>query len=88
MTTKESPLHENYKKLAIEKQVYDTLYSPRIDGIYCRVLDTKAAREAERKGFNPFIALVNSYVIAQNMKLPYFKVFFSLMGQGYKSMKQ
>lgn len=88
MTTKESPLHANYKKLAIEKQVYDTLYSPRIDGIYCRVLDTKAAREAERKGFNPFVALVNSYVIAKNMKLPYFKVFFSLMGQGYKSMKQ
>lgn len=88
MTTKESPLHANYKKLAIEKQVYNTLYSPRIDGIYCRVLDTKAAREAERKGFNPLVALVNSYVIAQNMKLPYFKVFFSLMGQGYKSMKQ
>ncbi len=88
MTTKESPLHANYKKLAIEKQVYDTLYSPRIDGIYCRVLDTKAAREAERKGFNPFVAFANSYAIAKNMKLPYFKVFFSLMGQGYKSMKQ
>lgn len=88
MTTKESPLHSNYKKLAIEKQVYDTLYSPRIDGIFCRVLDTNAAREAERKGFNPFVALVNSYAIAKNMKLPYFKVFVSLMGQGYKSMKQ
>lgn len=88
MTTKESPLHENYKKLSIEKEVYDTIYSPRIDGILCRVLDTKAARRAEKKGFNPFVALVNSHAIAKNMNLPYLKVFFSLLGQGYKSMKQ
>lgn len=88
MTTKESPLHDNYKKLAIEKQVYDTLYSPRIDGIYCRVLNTKAAREAEKKGFNSFMALLNSYDVAKSMNLPYLKVFFSLLGQGYKQMKQ
>jgi enoyl-[acyl-carrier protein] reductase II len=88
MTTKESPLHDNYKKLAIEKEVYNTIYSARIDGILCRVLDTKAARQAEKKGFNPFVALVNSQGIAKNMNLPYLKVFSSLLGQGYKSMKQ
>lgn len=88
MTTKESPLHENYKKLSIEKEVYNTIYSARIDGILCRVLDTKAARQAEKKGFNSFSALVNSYDVARSMNLPYLKVFFSLLGQGYKQMKQ
>lgn len=88
MTTKESPLHQRYKELSIKKDVTDTLYSPRIDGLPCRVMDTDAARSAERKGFNPFVSMVNSYAIARNMRLPYLKVFFSVVGQGYKSMKQ
>jgi enoyl-[acyl-carrier protein] reductase II len=88
MTTRESPLHANYKMLSIEKDVTDTLYSPRLDGVPCRVIDTEAARRAERRGFNPFVALVNSYAIAKHIRLPYFKVLFSLMGQGYKAMKQ
>ncbi|OPY82868.1 MAG: Nitronate monooxygenase [Smithella sp. PtaU1.Bin162] len=88
MTTKESPLHENYKKLSMEKEVYDTIYSTRIDGIPCRVLDTDAARQAVQRGFNPFVALVNSYRIAKNMQLPYLKVCFGIVSQGYKAMKQ
>ena len=43
MTTKESPLHETFKKLSVEKDVTDTLYSVRFDGLPCRVLDTPAA---------------------------------------------
>ena len=43
MTTKESPLHQNYKDLSIKKDVTDTLYSKRIDGLWCRVLKTDTA---------------------------------------------
>ena len=43
MTTKESPLHEFYKKLSIEKVATDTLFSNRFDGLLCRVLKTDAA---------------------------------------------
>ena len=32
MTTKESPLHVNYKKLSMDKEVYDTIFSKRFDG--------------------------------------------------------
>ncbi|MGV8080299.1 MAG: NAD(P)H-dependent flavin oxidoreductase [Syntrophales bacterium] len=88
MTTKESPLNTRYKELSLQKDVTDTIYSPRIDGLPCRVLDTDAARSAERKGFNPFVAMINSYAIAKNMRLPYSKVFFSVLGQGFKTMKQ
>ena len=43
MTTQESRLHENFKRLSLEKEVYDTLYSDRFDGLPCRVLKTTAA---------------------------------------------
>jgi len=88
MTTKESPLHDAYKKLSLEKKVYDTLYSSRIDGIPCRVLDTDAARQAMKRGFNPFTALVNSIKIAQNLRVPYFKMFAGVVGQGYAYMRR
>ena len=88
MTTKESPLHARYKALSLQKDITDTLYSPRIDGLPCRVLDTAAAQRAARKGFNPFVAMIHSFAIAKNMRLPYLKVFFSVLGQGYKTMKQ
>lgn len=88
MTTKESPLHHNYKDLSLKMEVTDTLYSPRIDGLPCRVMYTDAAKRAERKGFNPVVALFNSYSIAKNMRLPFAKVFFSILRQGFKSMKQ
>ena len=88
MTTKESPLHGTYKKLSMEKGVYDTLYSPRIDGLPCRVLDTDAAKRAMRKGFNPFVALTNSVAIAKHMRIPYLKLLAAVAGKGYKGMKQ
>ncbi len=48
MTTKESPLHEIYKNLSIEKDVNDTIYSDRFDGLLSRVLKTHAAKEADQ----------------------------------------
>ena len=91
MTTQESPLHDNYKKLSIEKGTYDTLYSNRFDGLGCRVLDTKAARNAVRQGLNIrklLEALPNSVDIAKQMHLPYFKLFIGVMLSGWKNARQ
>ena len=52
MTTKESPLHENFKKMTMEKEVYDTLFSKRFDGILCRVMKTDAAKKAIKRGLS------------------------------------
>jgi len=87
MTTRESGLHEYYKELSLEKGVDDTLYSERFDGLGCRVLNTKAARRAIRKGFRPFAALKNSRNIATQLHLPYMKLFFAVMASGYKNAK-
>jgi enoyl-[acyl-carrier protein] reductase II len=91
MTTKESPLHDNYKNLSLEKDVYETLYSTRFDGLGCRVLDTKGARKAIRQGLNIqklLEALPNSVDIAKQMHLPYFKLFIGVLASGWKSARQ
>ena len=59
MTTKESPLHEFFKKLSLEKDVIDTLYSHRFDGLLCRVSRPRQ-RKAIRSGLDLPAAFVNS----------------------------
>lgn len=82
MTTRESPLHANFKKLSMEKDVTDTIYSKRIDGIYCRVMKTGAAEKAVKKGLDLPAAFVNSKDVARQMKMPYVKLFFGILASG------
>lgn len=87
MTTFESPLHETYKKLSIEKGIYDTLYSDRFDGLPSRVMKTDAALRQLRRGMGGFrlpMAFFNSYDIARNMSLPYLKMVSSTLKSGWK----
>jgi len=91
MTTQESPLHDTYKNLSIEKDIYDTVYSTRFDGLGCRVLNTKAAKRAIREGLNikkMFQALTDSKDIAQQLHLPYFKLFIGVLASGWKNAMQ
>jgi len=89
--TKESPLHDNYKRLTLEKQVYDTIYSTRFDGLGCRVMDTEGARKAVSMGLNlrkMVEALFNSKEIAAQLKLPYLKLFIGVLASGWKNATQ
>lgn len=88
MTTKESPLHENYKRMTQEKDVYDTLFSKRFDGILCRVMKTDAAKKAVKTGLNWPAAFFNSQDIAKQMGIPYFKLFIGVLLSGYKNARQ
>ncbi|PKN19482.1 MAG: enoyl-ACP reductase [Deltaproteobacteria bacterium HGW-Deltaproteobacteria-6] len=88
MTTKESPLHENYKKMTQEKEVYDTLFSKRFDGILCRVMKTDAAKQAIKKGLSWPGAFFNSQEIARQVGVPYFKLFIGVLLSGYSNAKQ
>jgi len=88
MTTKESPLHDNFKKLTMEKDVYDTLFSKRFDGILCRVMKTDAAKHAIKKGLSWPAAFFNSQEIAKQLGVPYFKLFLGVLLSGYKNAKQ
>jgi len=88
MTTQESPLHENFKHLSIEKDVYDTLFSDRFDGIFCRVMETPAAHRALKRGLNLVAAFSNSREIATMLDIPYFKLFLGVLVSGLKNAKQ
>jgi NAD(P)H-dependent flavin oxidoreductase YrpB (nitropropane dioxygenase family) len=88
MTTKESPLHEQYKKMTLEKEVYDTLFSARFDGILCRVMKTDAAKKAIKRGLSLPAAFFNSQEIAKQVNVPYFKLFLGVLASGWANAKQ
>jgi enoyl-[acyl-carrier protein] reductase II len=88
MNTKESALHENFKRLALSKGIQDTLYSPRFDGIPCRVLDTPAARKAITRPLNLPAAFFNARLIARQMHLPFAKLCIGVIASGWKTARQ
>jgi len=88
MTTKESPLHDNYKKLSIEKDVYETIYTNSIDGFGGRFMDTPAAQKAAKSGLDYVAAYSNSKDIAKQLNLPHLKLFMGVLASGYKNARQ
>ncbi len=88
MTTKESPLHNVYKRLSIEKEATDTLFSDRFDGLYCRVMKTDAAQRAIKRGLNLPAAFFNAQEITRQIQVPFWKVFAGVMASGWKTARQ
>ena len=88
MATKESPLHDKYKKMTMEKEVYDTLFSKRFDGILCRVMETDAAKRAIKRGLSLPAAFFNSQEIAKQIGVPYFKLFIGVLLSGWANARQ
>lgn len=88
MTTKESPLHDIYKKLSIEKDVEDTLYSDRFDGLLCRIMKTEAAEKAVKKGLDLPAAFFNAQDISKMLGLPFYKLAVGVTLSGWKTIKQ
>ena len=88
MVTKESPLHDKYKKMTMEKEVYDTLFSKRFDGILCRVMKTEGAEKAIKRGLSLPAAFFNSQEIAKQIDVPYFKLFLGVLASGWANARQ
>jgi enoyl-[acyl-carrier protein] reductase II len=88
MTTKESPLHQNFKDLSRGKDVTDTLYSKRFDGLWCRVMKTDAAELMRKRGLDLPAAFFNAQAIAKSMHLPFVKLFIGVLLSGYKTAIQ
>ena len=88
MNTEESPVHDTMKKLSIEKQVSDTIYSDRIDGLWCRALKSKGANRLIKQKFYLIRALFNSREAARTFGFPWFKLVFAIILSGYRKSKQ
>lgn len=88
MTTKESPLHEAYKKVSLEKDAYDTVYSDRIDGMPTRVLASDAAEDAIKRGFNPVEAMKSAKKVTKDMNQSFSKMMIKTLSLGTKKSMQ
>jgi len=84
MNTVESPCHEDMKQLCIEKDIYDTIYTDRVDGLPARFMDSRASRKIMKRRLNPVSALINSRRIAAMLGLAWFKLFIGILFMGFK----
>ena len=86
--TRESPLHETFKKLCEAKGAFDTLYSTRFDGLPCRVMHTRAAERALRRGLDLPRAAFAAREIARTLGVSYFKLALGVIAGGWSSIRQ
>jgi enoyl-[acyl-carrier protein] reductase II len=84
--TVESPVHENAKKLTIEKGITDTIYSERFDGMPARAMDTPGARKAMKRRAGVWDAFLSSFEIAKEMNMPYHKLVMQTFSAGLVKM--
>ncbi|WP_282705994.1 NAD(P)H-dependent flavin oxidoreductase [Desulfatibacillum aliphaticivorans] len=74
MNTLESPVHSAVKEVSCVKTVHDTLYSDKVDGIPCRVMQSKGATRLIKGRFILIRALWTSRAAAKSYGLPWLKL--------------
>ena len=72
--SRESPVHQRTKEMIRQRGVADTLYSKNFDGLWCRVMDTPAARQATRKPLGLLAAAWRASAAARKLGMPIAKV--------------
>ena len=86
--TVESPIHNSLKQLTIKKDVDETFYTDRFDGVPARVMDTPGARKAMKQRVGLWSAFLSSFEIAKEMQVPYHKLFLQTLSTGLKKTMQ
>lgn len=83
MITKESVLHDNFKRLLIEATEQDTLYSDVFDGMPGRALKSKAADELMKGDFNLGEAIPSALQVKRLLKMSWWQFILT----SYRMMK-
>lgn len=86
--TQESPLHQTFKELCREKDSHDTIYSPRFDGVPCRIMRTPAAVRAVRRGLDLKRAALDGREVARLLEVPYGRLVLGALASGWKKTRQ
>jgi enoyl-[acyl-carrier protein] reductase II len=80
--TKESPIHAHMKELCYKAQETETIYTDKFDGVYSRLLKTRAAESiAQGIGINPFKAFKSARMVKKMLDVPYWKMITSGLKQ-------
>lgn len=82
MNTAESPVHDGAKRTARERDVADTVYTNRVDGLPGRYVDAPGARRIMRRRLNPLSALIRSRAIAAMLGLPWARLAAGIIASG------
>jgi enoyl-[acyl-carrier protein] reductase II len=85
-TTQEGPMHPNWKNLATDLEINETLFSNKFDGIPCRQMKSEAAVRMMNRPLNLFVVLKDSIAISKELNLPYFKLMFQVLAKGPKTV--
>ncbi len=82
MNTVESPVDQKAKEYSIEREIQDTVYTDKVDGLPARMMKAKGVDRLMKKKLNPFSALFRSRQIAKMLGFPWLKlaVGITLMG--------
>jgi len=83
--TLESPVHDKTKQLTVEKDITDTVYTNRLDGLHARAMMSPGTQKAMRRKVGLLTAFRNSFEIAKEMKIPYLKMFRQTLSAGLKA---
>lgn len=83
MSTRESPVHEDMKRVAVERGMADTLVTNRVDGLPARMVRDKGALRLMRAPVNPVTALFRSRQIARLLGLPWGKLVMGILFSGW-----
>ncbi|MDR2188108.1 MAG: nitronate monooxygenase [Azonexus sp.] len=87
-TTKEGPMHPNWKNKALELDVQDTIFSTRFDGIPCRQMKTVAAEQmASGRMLNLWEVFMNSFKIAKELEIPWLKLVKQTLSLGPRQIE-
>ncbi len=84
MCTVESPVHERMKQMSIDRQVTDTVYTARVDGLPARVVNEKGAMRIMKRPLNPISALFSSREIARMLGFPWLKLSLGILASGLR----
>jgi len=88
MNSVESPVHQRQKNVTNVIEVYNTIYTDKVDGMKARVMETMGAKRLINKRLNPFSALIRSKKIAKMLGFPWIKLAIGIMFMGYKKSMQ
>lgn len=86
-TTKEGPMHDNWKRKALELDVDGTMISDRFDGIPCRMMISPASkRMANQRVLNLWDVFMYSFTIAKELNQPWLKMVMNTLALGPKQI--
>ncbi len=88
MNSAESPVHEKQKEVTNKQDIFNTVYTDRVDGLPARVMKSEGSKRLINKKINPFSALFNSRRIARLLGFPWLKLAVGIMFMGIKKSLQ